>query len=272
MTRTPSSRHRPLAEHGIAPDGHAARRRRTRRTIATGIAGLSTLAATLLAASPAAAASSTSSTAIASRADEALEALARWQATADLVDYADYTDARAATATITAAALGVPPVELAKAWAGVSVDKQQVVLAAMSQLGVPYRSQTSREGEGFDCSGLMLFAFGEAGIELPRVSSDQIRAATEVDRSQAEAGDLVYYPGHISLYIGLDLMVHSPQTGEHVEVRALFDRSLRFGDAIDSLDETALEAGVPGDTPGGLAGRPADETVLLVNRAAAVAQ
>ena len=48
-----------------------------------------------------------------------------------------------------------------------------------------------------------------------------------------EPGDLVYYPGHISLYLGDDFVVHSPQPGQDVEVRQMFDRSLRFGDAVD---------------------------------------
>jgi cell wall-associated NlpC family hydrolase len=92
----------------------------------------------------------------------------------------------------------------------------------------------SQEDRGFDCSGLVLFAFSEAGIDLPRSSGEQIRAAAEIQQSEAEPGDLVYYPGHISLYLGADLMVHSPQSGKDVEVRPLFDRSLRFGDAIES--------------------------------------
>ncbi len=104
----------------------------------------------------------------------------------------------------------------------------------MSQLGVPYRSRMSKEGRGFDCSGLVLFAYAQAGIELPRSSRDQIRAADRGRRSPTlEPGDLVYYPGHISLYLGVDLMVHSPQPGQDVEVRQMFDRSLRFGDAVD---------------------------------------
>ena len=69
---------------------------------------------------------------------------------------------------------------------------------------------------------------------LPRSSRDQIRAATQIDRAQLEPGDLVYYPGHISLYLGDDLVIHSPQPGQEVEVREMFSRSLRFGDAFNA--------------------------------------
>ena len=206
------------------------------RRLAVGTAAfVTTLGVAFTAPLPAQAASanpSTTSTAIAAEATQALDALARWETTGSVGDYTSYLRARSQAANSTATELGVPVDDLKDAWSDVSVDKQHVVLSAISQLGVPYRSRMSQEGRGFDCSGLVLFAYSEAGIELPRSSGDQIRAATEVEQSDAEPGDLVYYPGHISLYLGADLMVHSPQSGQDVEVRHLFDRSLRFGEAV----------------------------------------
>jgi cell wall-associated NlpC family hydrolase len=174
----------------------------------------------------------TSSVTIAAQAAQAVQSLDRWETTGSVADYTAYLRTRSRALETTASELGVPAAGLKDAWGSVSVGKQHVVLSAMSQLGVPYRSRMSQEGRGFDCSGLVLYAYSEAGIELPRSSGDQIRAATEIDQSDAEPGDLVYYPGHISLYIGADLMVHSPQSGQDVEVRPLFDRSLRFGEAV----------------------------------------
>ena len=92
----------------------------------------------------------------------------------------------------------------------------------------------SKPGGGFDCSGLVLFAYGQAGIGLPRSSHDQIRAATQIDRADLEPGDLVYYPGHVSMYLGVgDAIVHSPNSGNHVEITFMSPRkmsSIVFGD------------------------------------------
>jgi cell wall-associated NlpC family hydrolase len=94
---------------------------------------------------------------------------------------------------------------------------------------------------GFDCSGLTRWAFATAEVEIPRVSRDQINDATATERDDAEAGDLVYYPGHISIYLGAATMIHSPNSGSHVEITWLPDKSLRFGDA------EAAQLGAAGD-------------------------
>lgn len=178
---------------------------------------------------------SSSSEQLADAAQLALGALERWQASGSATHFASYHEARNAAAAATARALGVSARDLTATWGAVELTKQHVILAAISQLGVPYRSMASEEGEGFDCSGLMLYAFGEAGLELPRSSGDQFNAGEPVGPLQAEPGDLVYYPGHISLYIGDGLMVHSPQSGQDVEVRTLFDRSVRYADVVAEL-------------------------------------
>jgi hypothetical protein len=48
----------------------------------------------------------------------------------------------------------------------------------------------------------------------------------------------VYYPGHISLYLGDGFVIHAPQPGHDVEVREMFRRSLRFGDALGTQPST----------------------------------
>jgi cell wall-associated NlpC family hydrolase len=181
---------------------------------------------------------STSSDVLAAQANIALYALDRWEVTGDVNDYTDFVRARAQVVQGVASELDVDPEAIQIAWSNVSFDKQHIVLSAMSQLGVPYRSRMSKAGRGFDCSGLVLFAYAQAGFELPRSSRDQFRAADEIAEYDAQPGDLVYYPGHISLYLGAGLMVHSPNSGNTVEVRPLFDRSLRFADAIDVQSET----------------------------------
>lgn len=212
----------------------AVRRLVTRITI--GIAALATAVGVTVVAPETASAqyAATSSTVVASDANRALWLLARWEETGNLADYTAYVRARLETAEATASQLGLSGAELDAEWGAIDVPKQHVLMAAMSQIGVPYRSQMSKAGRGFDCSGLVLFAYSQAGIGLPRSSRDQIRAAAEIDRATLEPGDLVYYPGHISMYLGDDFVIHSPQPGQEVEVREMFDRSLRFGDAIDA--------------------------------------
>ena len=199
------------------------------------VSTLSTAGAALATPATASAYVATSDVVIAERATDALTALGRWNASGRRADFIAYSDARDETARMTAFALHVPGSDLQSAWASVGVDKQHVLLAALTQLDVPYRSMASKEGVGFDCSGLMLYAYAEAGITLPRSSRDQIDGATPVDAATAEAGDLVFYPGHVSMFLGAGLLVHSPQSGQTVEVRQLFDRSLRYGDAVDAF-------------------------------------
>lgn len=173
----------------------------------------------------------TKSASIAAEADRALTAFERWQAERNPADYVRFVQGREATASLTASDLQLDPAALRSVWARAPIGKQRAVLAAMSQLGVPYRSIASEPGVGFDCSGLTIWAFGEAGLEIPRTSGDQFRAATEIELAEAEPGDFVYYPGHISIYLGLGTMVHAPNSGSHVEAVSLpTKRSVDFAD------------------------------------------
>lgn len=177
----------------------------------------------------------TKSVMIAAEADQALDAFERWQTDRNPADYVQFVHAREQAATLTATDLEIDPADLRSAWAAAPVDKQRAVLAAMSQLGVPYKSIASEPGVGFDCSGLTIWAFAQAGLEIPRVSGDQFRAAEEVELDDAEPSDLVYYPGHIGMYLGAGTMVHSPNSGSHVEAvmlpsRRSFDVADPFGD------------------------------------------
>jgi cell wall-associated NlpC family hydrolase len=214
-----------------------------RRLLSASVAAV--LAALLAVPSTATAADSRSSSSerLAAAAQDTIETLDRWRASGSASHFAAYNAARNAVAAATAEALGTSARDLAAAWSRVDVTKQHVILAAISQLGVPYRSMASIEGKGFDCSGLLLYAFGEAGIELPRSSRDQYRAGSPVGTLAAEPGDLVYYPGHISIYLGDGLIVHSPQSGQDVEVRTVFERSLQFADVVAELADTASAGG-----------------------------
>lgn len=145
-----------------------------------------------------------------------------------------YTGTRDAIATEVAARLAVEPARMITAWQNADLPHQAALMAAFTQLGVPYRRNTSKEGTGFDCSGLTTYAWGVAGVTLTRQSGAQIKAASSRTQETAMAGDLMYYPGHVMLYLGVDrTMVHSPYTGRTVEVDNLPGRRTpRFGNPI----------------------------------------
>jgi cell wall-associated NlpC family hydrolase len=157
-----------------------------------------------------------------------------WVATQDPAAYRSYVWYRTQTAQFAATEIGYPQQEMVTAWASSPIDHQRAVLAAMTQVGVPYRTNTSQEDVGFDCSGLTTFAWAKAGVQLVRQSTSQIRDAAPLDRSTAKAGDLVQYPGHVMMYLGVgDAVIHSVMRGRTVELDTINVRrtnSVRFGD------------------------------------------
>lgn len=170
---------------------------------------------------------------------QAIAAASPWNTTADTVapraeaaTRDRYVSARDAIATEVAGRLGIEPSRMVEAWANADVAHQTALMAAMSQLGVRYRRNASAPGVGFDCSGLTAYAWSVAGSEIAHQSRSQIRSASPRTIDTAQAGDLVYYPGHVSIYLGVDkAIVHSPFTGRTVEVSVIGKRrSPRFAD------------------------------------------
>jgi len=165
---------------------------------------------------------------------QALDSYDRWTTTDDASDYRSFVWLRTQTAQYAAIELGYPQDEMVEAWAATPFEHQVAVLAAMTQIGVPYRTNTSKENVGFDCSGLTTFAWSRAGVQLVRQSGAQIRDAASLDRATAKAGDLVQYPGHVMMYLGVgDAIIHSVMSGRTVELDTISDRrtnSVRFGD------------------------------------------
>ncbi len=174
---------------------------------------------------------------ITNEAEAAVEAFDVFMASGDLGDYLDYSAHRSATARFAARELGYDEWEMIDAWKSTSLDHQRAVLTAMTQVGVPYRTNTSKEDVGFDCSGLTLYAWQSSGVQLNRISGDQIDAATEVDEDDAKAGDLAYWPGHVMMYLGVgEAVIHARNTGRTVEVEAISEKRadrMRFGDPSD---------------------------------------
>ena len=91
---------------------------------------------------------------------------------------------------------------------------------ALKAVGVPYRWGGSSPASGFDCSGLVYWAYGRLGVELPHSSYALYDLGRRVGRSRLKAGDLLFFYGlgHVGMYIGHGRMVHAPSSGRLVEV------------------------------------------------------
>lgn len=93
-----------------------------------------------------------------------------------------------------------------------------IIAYGMAEIGKPY--VYGDEGPStFDCSGLMQFIFGKAGIQLPRTAAQQQKVATLVN--DPAPGDLVFYGApatHVGLYLGAGRFLNAPQPGTRVRV------------------------------------------------------
>lgn len=92
------------------------------------------------------------------------------------------------------------------------------VMAARSAVGRPY-VWGSTGPSGFDCSGLMVWSYRQAGVALPRTSQAQRHAGQRVSLSEARPGDLVTYrsdASHVGMYVGNGQVVHAPYPGARV--------------------------------------------------------
>jgi cell wall-associated NlpC family hydrolase len=91
---------------------------------------------------------------------------------------------------------------------------------ALKAVGVPYRWGGASPTSGFDCSGLVYWAYGKLGVELPHSSYALYGLGRRVARSRLKAGDLLFFSGlgHMGLYIGRGRMVHAPSSGRRVEI------------------------------------------------------
>lgn len=122
-----------------------------------------------------------------------------------------------------------------------------VVRAALQMRGVPYSwggggpggpSRGIAQGAntvGFDCSGLVQYAFSKFGVKVPRVTYEQFRAGTPVPLNAMRPGDLVFFhptsngPGHVGIFIGNGKYLQAPQTGDVVKISNLADRTDLLG-------------------------------------------
>ncbi|MFI9382322.1 NlpC/P60 family protein [Kutzneria sp. NPDC052558] len=167
--------------------------------------------------------------------DAAAKILADLQTKKDAADKA-VVDAKAAVAKLSAAAkaaLGaagdmgtfIGPAGAA----GAAMD------AALGQRGTPYQWGGETPNVGFDCSGLMQWAWRQAGVSLPRSAAAQYSVGKSVSKGALQAGDLVFFGStasniyHVGMMVSPTQMVHAPTEGEVVQVVSLSVMSDYFG-------------------------------------------
>jgi cell wall-associated NlpC family hydrolase len=106
-----------------------------------------------------------------------------------------------------------------------------VLAFAKTQLGQPYvwGGESRKEG-GFDCSGLIQAAYASIGINIPRVTFDQMKGGKKVAWANLRPGDLVFANGgnHVVLYVGNGQVIAAPHTGAKVRYQPLNDFKSSF--------------------------------------------
>ena len=97
---------------------------------------------------------------------------------------------------------------------GSNYISRRVIQSAMAYMGTPYVFGGSTPG-GFDCSGFVMYVFGNAGISLPRTADVQYEVGTPIQKSELRAGDLVFFstytygPSHVGISLGGDKFIHA---------------------------------------------------------------
>lgn len=172
---------------------------------------------------------------IASRLNEAKEVLADLKAEerARLEAAQEAADQRAATQTVSRSDAAEPKEEeAATPNAPVSGGAAAAVQYALAQVGDSY-VYGSAGPSAFDCSGLTMMAWSQAGVGLPHSSTAQMSSGSRVSSDALQPGDLVFYyspVSHVGIYIGNGQIVHAANPSTGVSTTGVF--SMPFSGAV----------------------------------------
>jgi len=118
-----------------------------------------------------------------------------------------------------------PPQPAPPSHRGSSQVASTVLAAAYSQRGKPY-SYGAAGPDAYDCSGLVLWAFAQAGVSLPHSAADQYGYGTHITPADLQPGDIVFFDegggiGHNGIYVGNGNMIDANHSGGWVDVRSM---------------------------------------------------
>ena len=103
---------------------------------------------------------------------------------------------------------------------------QDIANFACQFVGNPYVPGGTSLTEGADCSGFTMAVYNNFGLSLPRSSYAQAGYGREVSYSEAQPGDIIYYGGHVGIYIGNGLIVHASTQATGIKISNALYRSI----------------------------------------------
>jgi len=140
----------------------------------------------------------------------------------------------AAIAAVTTGCAGAPTTPVDRAPGHITVEPRiadeavggAIADVAMGMVGTRYLYGGTDPLEGFDCSGLVYYSYGQAGYQVPRTSRELFRAARKISVGEADPGDLMFFQdqsklSHVGIYLGDGRFVHAPANGQNVAVGSL---------------------------------------------------
>ena len=156
--------------------------------------------------------------------------------------------------------VGGPGTAAAGSAAGAATGSAAELIAATEKyVGLPYVWGGNDASVGLDCSSFVQHAFRDVGIDLPRVTWDQMKQGTPVaSMADAKPGDLLFSfdGGHVSIYLGNGKAIDAPQPGDTIKVRDAWENDSNITTIRRILPDepTVQAAGGVGTATGAVAG------------------
>jgi cell wall-associated NlpC family hydrolase len=150
--------------------------------------------------------------------------------------------------------------QIAQVRESVSNKASELVVTALGFLGVPYKRGGNSVETGFDCSGFVRAMYEQTvGLILPRKAEQQAAATQQIEKSELQPGDLVFFNtlrrtfSHVGIYVGEGKFIHSPRAGAEVRVEDMqkaywahrFDGARRVYAGAVSASATVLPTAPP---------------------------
>ncbi len=119
--------------------------------------------------------------------------------------------------------------------ADLNENVKRLINECQKYLGIPYLWGGTTPA-GFDCSGLMQYVYKSQGINIPRTSQEQQKFCTKVEFNDIKPGDLVFNKEidatHVGMYIGNDLYIQAPHTGDVVKITQLSTSNMKYAGRV----------------------------------------